>query len=327
MTQTSKAAYVFFEPNIIPLVENKLKSCGVDLSNVKFIDYEANQYSIQTIFEDDSVLENLIADHNISFLYFDSAEDMGFKRLEKAIQKILSYPSITQSLELQSLEKQDFWVLFDNFQGIKDVHAMEKGYGNKLYWVGHQLDEKMLKEGAKRGRIFFLSNSFRMSKNILNHIKETNVIPFKDFQVYSTIEGIQVSKPPPIEIPENYLEKLSKTILADKVYELTHGRGIHPGYCSILYDDESSDVLFPPSEGGLPTFLQMLNEELQSKFIPAATKYAPQVTTKMEESVHHRHKQLATSSQQEQKNLIARSSSDDIRATVQHQHDNHPQVI
>ena len=42
-------------------------------------------------------------------------------------------------------------------------------------------------------------------------------------------------------------------------------RGIHPGHCAVNFDGAAALKLFPPQEGGLPAFVQLVNSELRAR--------------------------------------------------------------
>ena len=41
-------------------------------------------------------------------------------------------------------------------------------------------------------------------------------------------------------------------------------RGIHPGQCAVVFHGGAGDKLFPPEDGGLATFVQLVNELLRA---------------------------------------------------------------
>jgi hypothetical protein len=63
-------------------VEIKLASWGVDTSHGEFLDFATFDRDFKGVFEDPLVLENLLMQKSVRYLYIDSAEDMGLKELE-----------------------------------------------------------------------------------------------------------------------------------------------------------------------------------------------------------------------------------------------------
>ena len=41
-------------------------------------------------------------------------------------------------------------------------------------------------------------------------------------------------------------------------------RGIHPGHCAVVFDQGAANQLFPPANGGLPDFVQLVNSSLNA---------------------------------------------------------------
>ena len=58
--------------------------------------------------------------------------------------------------------------------------------------------------------------------------------------------------------------------LAEQLHRKVIQRGIHPGHCAVVFDGGASVELFPPQDGGLPAFVQLVNDNL--KAIPAKSQ-------------------------------------------------------
>ena len=58
--------------------------------------------------------------------------------------------------------------------------------------------------------------------------------------------------------------------LAEQLHVKVMQRGIHPGHCAVVFDGGASVELFPPQDGGLPAFVQLVNDNL--KAIPAKSQ-------------------------------------------------------
>jgi hypothetical protein len=317
LTATAMAAFVFFNHHVRDLVENKLTACGVQMSFLHFIDWNMNDNNIQKVFDSSTVLDGL-ALRGIRHLYIDGGEDMGLDTLNKALRQI-ARPTGPD-------EPGDFWLLYDPYQGVYDRHSMERRFGH-LYWVGNQLDSSVVEEGIANGRILTLSTSFRMTKNVLEHLRESHVVPPTDIPQAQSILGVEVQRKT-VELPNhgNPMEVLARDIVAKVLYELTQGRGIHAGYCAILYDEEAKHVLFPPSQGGRIGFLQILNDELKSRLLAGNARFAPQVTTRMDESVQFQHQALALAGQHTPRDLLANTPATAVNS-VQYQCDTHQQDL
>ena len=75
--------------------------------------------------------------------------------------------------------------------------------------------------------------------------------------------------------------------LADHLYRKVMLAGIHPGHCALVYDDGAANNLFPLSEGGFKTFLELLNSSLIRLPVKGQAAHMLQVTRDTKESLHY----------------------------------------
>ena len=61
--------------------------------------------------------------------------------------------------------------------------------------------------------------------------------------------------------------------------------GIHPGHCAVVYNDGAVDDLFPPTEGGLSTFMEKTNSALKGLCVQRQASHMLQITSDVEESL------------------------------------------
>lgn len=113
-----------------------------------------------------------------------------------------------------------------------------------------------------------------------------------------------------------HMKDLCQNRLLDILYDAVMKRGIHPGYCAVLYDEKAMEKIFPPEEGGLAQGLKMLNEALKSKVEAGQAQYAPQLSTYLEESIHYRPSK-ETSLGQYTLDLMSDGATD-VKQTVQY---------
>ena len=52
--------------------------------------------------------------------------------------------------------------------------------------------------------------------------------------------------------------------LAEQLHRKVIQRGIHPGHCAVVFDGGAAVQLFPPQDGGLPAFVQLVNDNLRA---------------------------------------------------------------
>ena len=72
--------------------------------------------------------------------------------------------------------------------------------------------------------------------------------------------------------------------LADQLYKKVMITGIHPGHCAVVFNDGAVDDLFPPSEGGFLTFVEMVNSALKGLSVKGQASHMLQVTKDIKES-------------------------------------------
>ena len=70
-----------------------------------------------------------------------------------------------------ALNKGDFWITVDPYQGLGDTHSLMKGTGNEIHWVGNLAKKYLLEEGFKKNRIVKLEECFRLPLAMINHIE------------------------------------------------------------------------------------------------------------------------------------------------------------
>ena len=53
--------------------------------------------------------------------------------------------------------------------------------------------------------------------------------------------------------------------VAKQIFDRVFIPGVHPGHCAVLFNQRAKDVLFPPQEGGVKKFQDLVNEKLRGK--------------------------------------------------------------
>ena len=65
-----------------------------------------------------------------------------------------------------------------------------------------------------------------------------------------------------VQLPAGYNLQSLAVELADQLYKKVMKTGMHPGHCAVVFDQGASNQLFPPPDGGLPAFVQLVNSSL-----------------------------------------------------------------
>ena len=99
-----------------------------------------------------------------------------------------------QPLQAMAQIPGDFWFLMDPFQGIQNPHVLERDFRNKIQWRGIQLDRKLLERGEKMERVVRLTQAFRMPELHINHIKQKNIVPVRNYPEATGVEGLGVQR-------------------------------------------------------------------------------------------------------------------------------------
>ena len=120
---------------------------------------------------------------------------------------------------------------------------------------------------------------------MINHIETQKVLPTTDLPKAQDVKSLGVVEEN-INFPLGYSIQLMAEQLAGQLHTKVMQRGIHPGHCAVVFDGGAAAVeLFPPHHGGLPAFVQLLNDKLRA--IPAKSQagHMLQMSSKIEETL------------------------------------------
>ena len=123
-----------------------------------------------------------------------------------------------------------------------------------------------------------------MPRAMIDHIDSKKVLPTNDLPTAKDVESQGVVEEN-IDFPAGYsIESLAEK-LAHKLHTDVMMRGIHPGHCAIIFDGDATAELFPIPNGGLSSFVQLVNEWLRA--IPAKSQagHMLQISQSMEETL------------------------------------------
>ena len=268
LTSSSKALYISFEANTIEMVKQKLMACNIDLTNITFAEFSSLPHNLNSFTQDDQVVVDLVSD-GYRYIYLDSVEDAGIDWVNKLLERTLASSSSVcptqQGMPLQILTRGDFWITFDPFQGLQDSHCLHRGMQNQLHWRGNLVDVRLLERGFnfKSKKFVKLQECFRMPHAMFKHINSKKLLPTEDFPKAQEVESLGVIEVN-IELHGGFSIQWLADQLAEQLNKRLMRRGIHPGHCAVLFDQGAADILFPPADGGLPAFVQLVNSELNS---------------------------------------------------------------
>ena len=299
LSAASKALYVTFGQNAIEMVKMKLVACNVDITHITFAEFAAFSHDLNKLPEDDKVVHDLVNDM-YRYIYLDSVEDAGIEWVNKLLRKTLglsfagSCTPRQQTLPMQTSTTGDFWITLDPFQGLQDSHSLHRGSGNKLQWMGSLADTNLLEEGFKSSRIVKLQECFRMPHAMVNHLDSKKVLPTGDFPQAQDVKSLGVREVI-VDLSVGYTMRWLADQLADQLFTKVQERGIHPGHCAVLFDQGVANQLFPSADGGLPTFVQLVNSKLNTMTANKKGGCMLQISQDFEETLLYSGQQTSTS--------------------------------
>ena len=183
----SKAIYLNFEGNAIKMVKNKLEACNIDLTHITFANLATSSYNLCDITQNNKVVLDLIRD-KYRYIYLDSAEDLGVDWVNELLEKTLTAGKQRNAI----LNKGDFWITVDPYQGFGDTHSLMKGTGDQIHWLGNLANGKLLEEGFKKNKIVKLEECLRTPLAMINHIESEKVLPTTDLPKAQDVKSLGV---------------------------------------------------------------------------------------------------------------------------------------
>ena len=73
--------------------------------------------------------------------------------------------------------------------------------------------------------------------------------------------------------------------LAEQLHRKVMQRGIHPGHCAVVFQSDAAFKLFPPQDGGLPSFVQLVNDKLRAIAVKSQAGHMLQMSQNIEETL------------------------------------------
>ena len=156
---------------------------------------------------------------------------------------------------------------------------------------------------------------------MIKHIKSENVLPTKDLPEAQDVKSLGVVEEN-IELPVGYSLQIMAEELANQLHTKVMQRGIHPGHCAVIFDGDASVKLFPPQDGGLPKFINLVNETLRR--IPARSQadHMMNISTMIEETLLY-----STNARSAPSNSASIPMVLDAEATAEYQLERHAEVL
>ena len=126
-----------------------------------------------------------------------------------------------------------------------------------------------------------------MPHALIKHIDSEKVLPTSDLPKAKDVKSLGVVEEN-IDFPAGYSDRSLAEKLAQKLQTEVMKRGIHPGHCAITFDGDVTAELFPTPNGGLSSFVQLVNEWLRA--IPARNQagHMLQISQNIDETLLYR---------------------------------------
>ena len=223
---------------------------------------------------------------------------------------------------MSTLDGFSHYITVDPYQGLGDTHSLMKGTGNQVHWLGNLANGKLLEEGFQKRRIVKLETCFRMPQAMINHIESEKVLPTIDLPKAREVKSLGVVEEN-INFPAGYSIHLMAEQLAEKLHTKVMQRGIHPGHCAVVFDGGAAVQLFPPHDGGLPAFVQLVNDNLRA--IPGKSQAGHML--KMSQSIEETLLYSTTNVRSTPSNSVSIPLVLDVQNTAGYQTERHAEVI
>ena len=306
------------------MVRRKLGACKVDLANITLINFNSTS---------GTNLNSIICNPEYRYIYLDSVEDLGVDWVNRLLQFLLS-SKVQYSKEGLC---GDFWITMDPYQGLRDTHSMVRGIQNQINWQGSLIDSSLLEKGFSQNRFIHLTECFRMPLKVIEHLERERILPIREFPSAKDVNSLGVIVDNDLvdndtTLPRCYTIKWLAQQVADRLNKEVMQRGIHPGHCSVLYDHTVEDALFPSDQGGVPTFLEAVNESLRGLAVDTQASHVLQLTQVIQETLLYDYSGKRTdtsdtvfSDKKSTPDLL--TSSSDPEETMEYKMERHSEVI
>ena len=127
---------------------------------------------------------------------------------------------------------------------------------------------------------------------MMEHISTMNVLPSStELPKAPDVQSLGVRQEN-VKFPQGNSLCAMAEMLSDNLYKEVVQRGIHPGHCAVLYSEGGTSQLFPPQDGGLPKFVQLVNEKLKGKVVESQAEHMLQISQSIEDTIlfsKHKH--------------------------------------
>ena len=105
-----------------------------------------------------------------------------------------------------------------------------------------------------------------MPRAMIDHIESEKVLPTSDLPKAQDVTSLGVIEEN-ISFPQGYSTQSLAKELAKQLYRNVMQQGMHPGHSAVVFHSDTENEIFPPEEGGLSEFVQLVNDSLRA--IPA----------------------------------------------------------
>ena len=164
-----------------------------------------------------------------------------------------------------------------------------------------------------------------MPQAMINHIESEKVLPTSDLPKAREVKSLGVVEEN-INFPAGYSIHSMAEQLAQQLQTKVMQRGIHPGHCAVVFQSDAAFKLFPPQDGGLPSFVQLVNDKLRA--IPAKSQagHMLQMSQNIEDTLLYSKSERFTASTSVSVPMVSETSVD-VEDTAEFRAERHAEVI
>jgi len=282
--EDNKVLYICFSDGMISWVKNELKrlESKVNLELCTLVNYKSSDI-FKNFYKESKKMAELLYQEKYRYIFIDEAQDLGVKEIESMIR------SVTNKDDYFELEQPygHFWILFDVFQSESDDHqlSMIGEKRSRIRWDGSVINEKVFKKGKEKGLIITLTEIFRMTDRIVEHIKLNGINPKLRHLSTCGIKGPKVNVTE-IEINDNQVSAFVERTFIEQMKDMFN-RNIHMGDIFILLDKSDCDLLQCFFE--LDNLRSSMNSKLKEEISLKDTSRLPQVDSEITHIVEFSH--------------------------------------
>ena len=144
---------------------------------------------------------------------------------------------------------------------------------------------------------------------MIKHIESKKVLPTAELPKAQEVKSLGVVEEN-INFPLGYSIQSMVEQLTEQLQTEVMQRGIHPGHCAVVFDEGAAIELFPPQDGGLPAFVQLVNGTLRAFPVKSQAGHMLQISQNIEETLLYSRNARSTAAASVTTPLLSETSSD-----------------